>query len=275
MRYISVMCITLMSLLLASCDVEFEADPNETPIATGSAVFPLVELQPPTQALNILFVADDSYGDLSNLANRQAFLDDIEQVIEDGYWQNNSYWVNFFHFNYYYLIDTGSAGPPSGTSICPTVTWPASADTDGAFADLVLLLHTNTLRDCRWGRKATSEPTSFRTVVHETSHALFNLPDEYCCDGGYWDMPPVLYSSETACDTDPANAAWRDCQSYTASNGDVWWRSENSDDDIMSVGGSVVLESGQGDWAVMRDVFNSLGTAAEPSVFAPDTWDRP
>ena len=72
------------------------------------------------------------------------------------------------------------------TGICPNVTWPGEVDTDGAFADLVLLLHTNTLRDCRWGRKATSEPTSYRTVVHESTHALFNIPDEYCCDGGYY-----------------------------------------------------------------------------------------
>lgn len=275
MRYISIFCITLMSLFLASCDVEFEADAGETPIAPGSAVFPLVELQSPTMALNILFVPDSSYGDLSVISNRQAFLDDIEQVIEDGYWQNNSYWVNFFHFNYYYLMDSGSAAAPTGGSICPTVTWPASVDTDGAFADMVLLLHTNTLRDCRWGRKATSEPTSFRTVVHESSHALFNLPDEYCCDGGYRDFPPVLYTSESACNSDAANAGWRDCQSFTASSGDVWWRSEDSITDIMSGSGSTVFESGPADWAVMRDVYQALGSAAEPSIFAPDAWDRP
>lgn len=267
--------VILLALILSSCDVEFDASSPNPPIAEGSTVVPLLEWDNTmASTLNIVFVPDTSYGDLSVQANLQRFFDDIEEVIEEGYWQNNSYWVNIGRFNYYYMTVGGSAAAPT-TGICPNVTWPAQVATDASFADLVLLLHPNELRDCRWGNRVTSEPTSFRTVVHESGHALFNLPDEYCCDGGYSNLPPVLYNSSDSCNSDAANAAWRNCTSFTATNGTAWWRSENSTVDIMSGGGDVVLESGRADWAAMNGVLTALGPTGTPSVFAPTAWNRP
>jgi hypothetical protein len=267
--------IAFVALLVSACDVEFDAGSPPPPITAGSTVHGLIEWDP-SQATtqNILFVPDTSYGDLAVQANLQAFFDDIEEVIEEGYWQNNAYYRNLGRFNYYYITVAGSAAAPT-TGICPNVTWPAQVDTDGAFADLVLLLHTNTLRDCRWGRKATSEPTSYRTVVHESTHALFNIPDEYCCDGGYYVAQPVLYSSSANCNGDAANAAWRNCSSFTANSGTTWWRSEDSISDIMVAGGSVVVEAGQADWAIMNSVLLALGgSTSTPTVFAPASWDH-
>jgi hypothetical protein len=265
----------LLAFLLGSCDVEFDAGNPNPPIAPGSTVVPLLEWDNSmATTLNIVFVPDTSYGDLTVQANLQHFYDDIEEVIEEGYWQNNAYWVNIGRFNYYYMTAGGSAAPPT-TGICPTVTWPAQVATDAAFADLVLLLHPNDLRDCRWGNRATTEPTSFRTVVHESSHALFNLPDEYCCDGGYFAVAPVLYTSSNNCNGDAANAAWRNCTSFTADSGTTWWRSEDNTVDIMQGTGSIVLEAGQGDWAVMNGVLSALGSTGTPSVFAPAAWNRP
>ncbi len=272
-RLRSLLTATLV-LGLAGCTVEFDAATPPPPISPGSTVHGLIEWDPSqASTLNILFVPDSSYGDLSVQANLQAFFEDIELVIEQGYWQNNAYYVNLGRFNYYYMTEAGSAAAPT-TGICPSVTWPTEVDTDGAFADLVLLLHTNPLRDCRWGRKATSEPTSYRTVVHELTHALFNIPDEYCCDGGYYSAPPVLYTSQASCTGDATNAAWRNCQSFTANSGTNWWRSEDSITDIMSAGGSTVVEVGQGDWAVMESVLSALGSTGTPSVFAPASWDH-
>lgn len=48
------------------------------------------------------------------------------------------------------MTASGTAAAPASGNICPSVTWPDEADTDAAFADLILLIHTNTLRDCRW-----------------------------------------------------------------------------------------------------------------------------
>lgn len=266
--------VAALALSLSACAVDFDAADPPPPITPGSTVHGLIEWDPSqVSTLNILFVPDASYGDLAVQANLQAFFEDIELVIEDGYWQNNAYYRNLARFNYYYITVAGTAAAPT-SGICPNVTWPAEVDSDGAFADVVLLLHTNTLRDCRWGRKATSEPNSFRTVVHESTHALFNIPDEYCCDGGYYVAQPVLYSSSASCSGDAANAGWRNCSSFAANSGTNWWRSEDSISDIMVSGGSVVVEAGQADWAIMNEVLSGLGPTGTPTVFAPDSWDH-
>ena len=94
--------VAVLAMLVAACDVEFDAGPPPPPIATGSTVHGLLEWDTTgASTLNILFVADSSYGDLSVQAKLQAFFDDIEGVIEDGYWQNNAYYVNLGRFNYY------------------------------------------------------------------------------------------------------------------------------------------------------------------------------
>ncbi len=111
-----------LALLVSACDVEFDAGDPRPPIAPGSTVYGLIEWDPSqTSTLNILLVPDSSYGDLSVQANLQAFFDDIEQVIEQGYWQNNAYYVNLVRFNYYYITESGSAAPLT-SGICPSVT---------------------------------------------------------------------------------------------------------------------------------------------------------
>jgi hypothetical protein len=272
---VTLLMLTLLFVAL-SCDLNPIADEDDEPIDPGSTVFSFLQLQLDLdEALNVVFVPDNSYGDQSVLANRQAFLDDLGDVVDTGYWQNQALVLNVHLTNYFYMTATGTvAAPPTGT-ICPTVTWPAEVSTDAAFADMVLLIHTNALRDCALGSRATSEPTSFRTIVHESSHALFGLPDEYCCDGGYWEMAPVLYDTANECSTDPNNAAWRDCDSFTSGGGTSWSRSEDTTSDIMSGAGMVVLEYGRADWVVIRGVLDNLGTPNDPTVFAPANWDRP
>ncbi len=265
--------VVLLGLVgaMTACDLTLTAEDDE-PIEPGSTVFSAFRPnQDPDEALNVVFVPDGSYGDQSVVANRQAFLDDVADLIDTGFWQNNMFVRNWPLVNFYYMTASGTVSPPT-TGICPTVTWPAEADTDGAFADLLLLIHTNELRDCAGNGRATSEPTSFRTVVHEASHALFALPDEYCCDGGYWEVPPVLYDAVNDCTNDAANAAWRDCDQLGATT--LWWRSEDTTTDIMNGGGATVHEYGRADWVVVRNVLDDLGTVAEPTVFAPDAWNR-
>ena len=271
----SCLVVVLTAMAVVGCDLSPRANRDDQPIEEGSTVFQFLQLQQDLdESLNIVFVPDESYGDQSVLGNRQAFLDDLGNVVDTGYWQNQMLVNNVHLTNFFYMSAAGTASAPT-SGICPSVTWPSQVDTDAAFADLVLLIHSNELRDCRWGRKATTEPGSYRTIVHESSHALFNLPDEYCCDGGYREVKPVLYDSSTECQTDPANAAWRNCTSFTANNGTTWFRSEDGDPDIMSGTGSVVLEFGRADWVVAENVLDDLGTPTAPTVFAPNTWDRP
>ncbi len=284
-----VVFITSLALLMGGCQLNVTAKDTDTPVS-GSTVFELFTIQPDQdKAYNIVFVPDASYGDQSVLANRQDFVDDLTNLIENSYWQNQGYYFNLAHFNYYYMNVSGSVVPrapaPDGSFRCPTVTWPAAASTDAAFADATLLIHSNSLRDCAspsTGR-ATTEPTSFRTAAHETSHAIFGLPDEYCCDGGYSSVAPIMYTSQASCTGDAANSAWRNCVSITSTrDGSIWWRSEGTitGSGLMNDGGNTVWEFGPADWVVMDAAYQSLpgscgpACTGNPSVVAPANWNR-
>lgn len=263
----------LVALLGLACDVSVSATVTPS-VVVGGTVFAAIRWRDQDEALDVVFVPDDDYGDMSVVANRQTFLDDVSDMIDTGFYQNNAIVRNISLFNFWFMTATGDVQPPT-SGICPSVTWPDL--TDASFAEAIVLLHTNDLRDCASGNRVTSEPTSFRTVVHEFSHAAFGLPDEYCCDGGYWNIPPVLYNSEDSCQNDPVNTAWRNCQSFTANSGSVWWRSEDTIVDIMSSGGATVWEYGPADWVINEGVLSALGGASvnDPSVFAPTDWDWP
>lgn len=282
--------VVCIAFSVGGCQLNVTAEEDDVPVS-GSTVFELFAIQRNRdRAFNIVFVPDASYGNLTVLANRQAFIDDLTNLIENSFWQNQGYYFNLAHFNYYYMNVAGSvvARPPdaAGNFQCPTVTWPAAVNTDAAFADALLLIHTNELRDCAdpSSGRATTEPTSFRTAAHETAHAVFGLPDEYCCDGGYSAVAPVMYTSRTNCNSDAANAGWRNCVSITSTrNGSTWWRSEGgvTGSALMISGGDTVWEFGPGDWAVMDAAYQSLpgscgaGCTGDPSVIAPANWNRP
>ena len=166
-----------------------------------------------------------------------------------------------------------------GNFRCPTVAWPDEALTDAAFADQLILIHTRSLRDCGGGSvRATVEPTAYRAIVHETGHALFGLPDEYCCDGFYSESPPILYRTRRACRRDEDNAEWRDCVSFVSSrDGRTYWRSQGNitSNLITRNGGETVWESGPADWSVMKEAYETLGRpgVADPNVLAPGYWN--
>ncbi|QYF93553.1 hypothetical protein KY495_23330 [Massilia sp. PAMC28688] len=277
------LCLLLLGAsLLVSCKITKTVDPDDPP-ASGTTVFDMYVLQTDRdKAFNVLFVPDTAYGDMSVLANRQAFVNDMASVIENAYWQNRAYFNAWGRFNYFYMTASGTVTErpltPDGKFQCPTVSWPSQVNTDGAFADQIILIHKNELRDCGGGGRATAEPTSFRTIVHETGHGLFGLPDEYCCDGGYFTLAPVMYATQAACTGDAANAGWRNCQSHTSSrDGSTWWRSQGNitTNLIMSSGGNEVWESGPADWAVMRAAYSTLSgspTITAPATFAPAQW---
>jgi len=268
--------VAMILLLISGAACEVTLSATRTPSATrGTTVFAALRWADPSRAIDVVFVPDDDYGDLSVTANRQVFLNDVADMIDTGFYENNAIVNNISLFNFWFTTVTGNVGPPAAGRICPTVTWPDLPD--AAFAEVKVLLHPNVLRDCAGGSFVTSEPTSYRTVVHEFSHGAFGLPDEYCCDGGYWNIPPILYTSSAACNADPVNVGWRNCQSYTANSGSVWWRSEDTIIDIMSSDDDTVWEYGPADWVIARGVLTALPhvSVGEPSVFAPDAWVWP
>jgi hypothetical protein len=282
MRLLHYVTLIFAAGFLSSCEITRTVSSDDTPIS-GATVFELFTTSNDLdKVFNIVFVPDGSYGDMSVLANRQTFVDDLTDVIENGFWQNQAYFNGLFKYNYYYMTASGSVTPRTpdamGNFRCPTVTWPAQVNTDGAFADQLLLIHSNSLRDCGGGGRATAEPTSFRTIIHETGHGLFGLPDEYCCDSFYSEVRPVLYANQAGCTSDADNAAWRDCVSLTSSrDGGVWWRSQGDITQrlIMRNSGSEVWESGPADWFIISEAYRALSlspSVSTPTVFAPDRW---
>lgn len=258
-------------------------DPTVPP-AFGSTIFEVYAPTPIDQAMNIVFVPDEDYGDLSVLSARQAFLDDVATMVYSGYWDNNMFAFNLPLFNFWYTTATGTVDPPN-SGICPRTDFPREIRTEAAFADLYLLVHQDTLRDCRNGKKATTEPTSFGAVVHESGHALFDLPDEYCCDGGYGKLHPVMYGELRGCERDADNASWRDCFRFRSERGPIgflnrdWVRSEGDPDvnrNIMTSGGTSGREFGPSNWAVIEEVLLEVNSnVTQPRVFAPESWEWP
>lgn len=269
--------LTLLALILTGCDFTLSA--TATPaFSVGTTVFSAIRWRDPASAIDVVFVADEGYGALTNTANRQNFLNDVADLIDTGFWQNAVVGANLGLFNFWFSTAAGGDVEPPTSGICPRVTWPNLAD--AAFAELVVIVHRETeVRDCGGGGRASARAGGGREwiAVHESGHAAFGLPDEYCCDGGYWNISPILYNSQTACTSDPANAGWRNCRSFTASNGTTWWRSEDNNIDLMRDAGPTVWEFGPADWVIVRNVLNGLpgATVNAPSVFAPTNWDWP
>ncbi|MFQ5859217.1 MAG: hypothetical protein ACE5LU_26755 [Anaerolineae bacterium] len=251
--------------------------------------------QTPDEVLDVVFVPEADYGDIAGntpaeFDRRQAFLDDVYGLIDTGFWQNQGVLQNWKLYNFSYMTTNGTITPPS-SGVCPTVEWPDL--TQARFADMIVMVHLDEdIRDCaRRGRVSSKGlPGEEWVVVHEAQHALFHLPDEYCCDGGYYDRPPILYPLEDTCHNDPVpvNGAWSDCQEVAnAAQSTGWWRSENHTQDVMSAHGpsvdsnDPVLEYGPADWAVVRQALKRLKPVrygeveiVDPSVKAPDNFTR-
>jgi hypothetical protein len=263
---------------ISACDLNVTTPPTLPPPDLGTNVYSIIRWTNPDRAIDIVFVADSGYGNLSNVNNRQTFLNDVANIIDTGFWQNNAIVSNLGLFNFWYSTASGGSVTANTTGgICPNVTFPNL--TSAAFAEMVVIVHQNNLRDCGGGARASSQSGAGNEwiAVHEMGHAAFGLPDEYCCDGGYWNVSPVLYSLQASCTGDAANAGWRNCQSFTANNGTQWWRSEDNNIDVMRDAGPPSWEYGPGGWVVVRNVLNGLPgvTANNPSVFAPTDWNWP
>lgn len=55
-----------------------------------------------------------------------------------------------------------------------------------ATGDAVVFVHQAEMRDCKYGKRISSEVWKEKSMVHETGHVLFDLQDEYCCDSNYF-----------------------------------------------------------------------------------------
>ena len=159
-------------------------------------------------SLDVLFHAEDvSYPSGPDSA---PFLADVYDMIWNGFFAEEIFLQNQEKFNFWIARDAAHVvlePDPPGPDLC---TVPAGTNAR-AWGDLPLVLHRAACRDSMfnssWASQATTETgqaDSHRVVVHEASHGLFNLSDEYPLDGGYFEASPMpnVYNSKVYCERD-------------------------------------------------------------------------
>ena len=127
---------------------------------------------------------------------------------------------------------------------------PANLGTDYGFGHVRSILHpatpapgnVNTLRECAFNRVQSAEAGETGVFIHETGHSAFELADEYCCNGGYFQTPdvPNVYRSRDACVADVGNLGGvaGDCRGmdsvYDPDTDPDFWVSDPASNDLMN-----------------------------------------
>jgi hypothetical protein len=213
------------------------------PPAEGAAV-PVILTGDRAHSVDIVFIADlDNYPAVNNAA----FLTDVTNVIKGAYYGQNYFLDHQHQINFWLADQRGDADPGGAPGPICVLTRPANWATDYGWADAGAILHTDAFRDCANMPLFSSGPTLLSTVLHETGHAVFALPDEYCresgnrCDGGYWENPekPSLYDTNAECvaDAPDLGRTAAQCRSFTTAQTPpmTWFLSEPTPNDLMNV----------------------------------------
>jgi len=186
----------------------------------GEDIVPLLLNGNPDDKIDVVFIPDTSYG-----GNRDTFIDDVWDAIENGYYANDAISGNRNKFNFYYLDDEADVTAYPACGFTPPLGSCEAFQDATTFADSLAVLHTDNFRDwssTKCGRRVfSSEPTSYRTFVHESGHSVFGLKDEYCCDSHYSqnNPNPNIWQNETACRNDALTEGWDpdDCDNFCPS----------------------------------------------------------
>jgi len=191
----------------------------------------------PAEKIDLVFIPDTDFG-----GNNNQFIQAVTGLVTNGYLSQQAFardvrtWRGFW--NLYVTYQTGDArGYGSGCNQAPS-NW-ANLRT---IVDAGGIVHVNNLRDC--GGRPPGGIFSIlvgnnQTLVHESGHSVFDLADEYCCDGGYWQTSPHpnLSPSQSACQSNATAHGWPTsacAQLTTPSCGggasSSWWRSDLGND---------------------------------------------
>jgi len=199
-------------------------------------------------AIDVVFVPDEDYG-----GNIDLFLEHVNDKINNRYGAVAPISENMDDFNFYYTEEEADARPGNCGNDLPTNFWQYCP-----FADAVAVLHTADFGDCAdiQARVFSAEGHNTATFLHESSHAIFGLADEYnphrMCYTDYFqaDPHPNIWDSLEECIDDANREGWDatrcrqfcnfwDCGCPNPFNWDWgnWWKIDY-DDDIMERGWS-------------------------------------
>jgi hypothetical protein len=247
-------------------------------------------------SIDVLFLPDQEYGDLTQAANFTQFWNDAVNLVINGFYHNNLIASNITLFHFWLSSATGATVtiPANKGGACA---WNVqSIPYTPTWADSELILHKGDCRDFTQGKFSSVQAGLFGVAVHEFAHSsqAFRLPDEYSAptfDGGYFSDPPEMYVSAMGdlCNTDPANSAWRPaqgCASWTPKStvancaGCLVWDSEDASHTLMATySPTVALQFGPANWAIIQNTLAKVAPSGvplvPPSVFSPSDWTPP
>lgn len=203
---------------------------------------------PSTGRIDFAFFADeDDYtgsGSPPTFGDNPDFIADVGDLVRDAYYKDLFYLQAQNRVNFWIGIDGGDAEEYDAVLLeCPLVA------PEAPLADARVVVHLDEFRDCASARRFSVEaprvPAArdpLLTVLHESGHRPFGLADEYCCDGGYFELPelPNLYREEQTCEDDAPNLGRpaANCRDFTSDRDDsVWHLSDPTGDDLMEGSG--------------------------------------
>jgi hypothetical protein len=198
---------SLITYKATSFDAAGNAESDEYSFAAGdypwpSDAIPVRAKSAAVRALDVVFIPDTDI----TVASFRAQLDDVVRL----FFRYPQIEASRVHHNFYYSSIQGNY-----EETC-SFTDPSNMAKLLLVGDTVAFLHSTTLRDCKSGKRFSSEIDYDKSIVHETGHAFFGLMDEYCCDSSYAQQAcvPNLYASLAACEADAPNLGYQksDCK---------------------------------------------------------------
>ena len=172
---------------------------------------------------NVLFQRSDDYNTTNVATGLANFLGDLSTKIHDILMDKEEIWGNMEDINIY-------AYRPSGNTDdgCPGVLNPNTVAQTGSVIDDNGILHVEDFQDCTTGaNQFTAEgSTDTRAFLHEFSHSIFRLADEYDGPTNYFETAnePNIFDEEDSC-RDEQVLKGRDpddCYEFTALQ-TGWW----------------------------------------------------
>lgn len=162
---------------------------------------PIIKNGPTSDKIDIVFVPDKDYK-----GNMTKFKNDVQFLIKSGYFGATEIFDNRCKFNFYYYPHQGEY-----VSVCSKWDLPSNYNKDCSFSDparAVIVFTDKGKRACSSTTFSTRNDAPI-TLVHETSHSIFERYDEYCCDGEYKQTSsfPHIYSSLANCQSLTSNPA--------------------------------------------------------------------
>jgi hypothetical protein len=163
---------------------------------------------------------DSTYGGSAN--GLREFLEDVGDKVVDVLMAKDEIWGNMEDINIYAYRKAGDAS----TGSCGTVH--ADTASDAPWADDNGILHISNFGDCTSGfaRFTAEGSTNTQAFLHEFSHSIFELADEYSGNTFYFQAAdePNIFDTEAICRAEQSAKSRDpdDCYQFTANQGG-WW----------------------------------------------------